>query len=406
VRIHFEYEKEYSEITSEEQQKLNFIKETIEKKESMLDWKDISSCISVSELEHIKKTAKQIQQDFDTFIVVGIGGSYMGSKAVIESLKPYFSTPDIEVIFAGYQLSSAYLKELLQYIEGKNVAINVISKSGNTLEPAATFQILLDYMKSNYLDYQERIFVTTDKDTGSLRKLATEEGFQSFEVPKNIGGRYSVLTPVGLLPLAVAGIDIDMLLNGARSMENDCFRLASQVAITRYHLEQNNKNVEAFTIYDEKLSSFGLWYQQLFAETQGKNQKGILPFVNLNTTNLHSIGQYLQDGTRNVFETVLKVENMKDISLTHFPISMHQLNNIVLEQVLLAHQKGGTPSILIEIDEITAFTIGQLILFFELTAAIGGYLLDVNPFDQPGVEEYKKLVNNELNKIKDAENIV
>ena len=238
----------------------------------------------------------------------------------------------------------------------------------------------------------------TDKDSGVLRREAQEEGYVSFEVPKNIGGRYSVLSAVGLLPIAISGIDIDKLLKGASSMR-DCFKETSMLATIRDRLEYVGKNVEMVTIYEEKLTSLAMWYQQLFAETQGKNHKGILPVVNPNTTNLHSVGQYLQEGTRNVFETVIRIKKSDDLFLDKYKIDMHELNNLVVEQVAKAHLKGDTPSIILELEELSPYYLGQLIYFLEMTAAIGGYLLDVDPFDQPGVEEYKQLVNEKLEEL-------
>ncbi len=396
MKLNTDFVRGYSYITSDEEKKLERIQKSIEEKSSMLDWIDIDTCVSKEEKQEIKKVAKQLREKYQVFIVIGIGGSYLGSKAVIESLSPYFPKEEQrEIIFAGYQLSSSYLKELLQYIEDKEVCLLVISKSGSTLEPAVSFDVLKNHLKAKYSNYQERIVVITDRDRGILRREAQEEGYLSFEVPKNIGGRYSVLSAVGLLPIALSGIDIDKLLKGASSMR-DCFKEAKMFATIRDHLEYVGKNIEMITVYEEKLTSFAMWYQQLFAETQGKNHKGILPVVNLNTTNLHSVGQYLQDGTRNVFETVIKVKKSDELFLDKYKIDMHELNSLVQEQVAKAHLKGDTLSIVIEIDELSPFCLGQLIYFLEMSAAIGGYLLDVDPFDQPGVEEYKKLVNEKL----------
>ena len=399
MKLNTDYVRGYSYVTSDEQKKLDQIQKSIEEKTSMLDWIDIETCISKQEKDRIKKIAKQIREKYQVAIVIGIGGSYLGSKAVIESLSPYFAkNKETEVLFAGYQLSSTYLTELLQYIEDKEVCLVVISKSGGTLEPAISFEVLKNYLKTKTSSYSERIFVITDKDSGVLRREAQEEGYVSFEVPKNIGGRYSVLSAVGLLPIAISGIDIDKLLKGASSMR-DCFKETSMLATIRDRLEYVGKNVEMVTIYEEKLTSLAMWYQQLFAETQGKNHKGILPVVNPNTTNLHSVGQYLQEGTRNVFETVIRIKKSDDLFLDKYKIDMHELNNLVVEQVAKAHLKGDTPSIILELEELTPYYLGQLIYFLEMTAAIGGYLLDVDPFDQPGVEEYKQLVNEKLEEL-------
>ena len=275
MKLNTDYVRGYSYVTSDEQKKLDQIQKSIEEKTSMLDWIDIETCISKQEKDRIKKIAKQIREKYQVAIVIGIGGSYLGSKAVIESLSPYFDkNRETEVLFAGYQLSSTYLKELLQYIEDKEVCLVVISKSGGTLEPAVSFEVLKNYLKTKTSSYSERIFVITDKDSGVLRREAQEEGYVSFEVPKNIGGRYSVLSAVGLLPIAISEIDIDKLLKGASSMR-DCFKETSMLATIRDRLEYVGKNVEMVTIYEEKLTSLAMWYQQLFAETQGKNHKGI-----------------------------------------------------------------------------------------------------------------------------------
>lgn len=388
IRLNTKYIEEYNRKL--DQSKVSSIKEKLTTNTPMCDWIDIDKTISRNELDKIKRIKNTILCDNpDIFIVIGIGGSFLGAKAIIDCISPYFNKNIPEVIFAGTTLSSKYLSDLLKYIKGKNIYINVISKSGNTLEVKTAFDLIEDYMKKTYSDYKKRIIVTTDKDTGSLRKRATYEGYETLEVPKNIGGRFSCLSAVGLLPAIVSGIDIDELLNGARNGKNyldEAFKYAS----IRYNLEQDNKLVELITTYEENQESFGKWVSQLFAETQGKNKKGILPVPNVYTMNLHSLGQYLQEGTNIAFETVIKVndeDNLQDI---------HNLNNMVLEQVCIAHKEASTPSIIIEIDKMNEYTLGELIYFFYLTAAIGGYLLEINPFDQPGVERYKELVNNEL----------
>lgn len=395
MKINFDYVKEYHTISSLEKEKLDHIQAQLENKESMLDWLDMDTSISSLELEEIQELASRIRPLCDIFLVVGIGGSYLGSKSVIESLSPYFSKEKPEIIFVGHQLSGSYLSELLEYIQGKSVYVNVISKSGGTLEPIISFQSIYQYMKETYSNYQERVIVTTGESPSYLKEIAMKDQLKTFLIPSQIGGRYSVFTVAGLLPIAISGIDIGQLIEGARA-ERNCFPESSQYAITRKHLEDDGKVVEAFTIYEEKLSSIASWHQQLFAETQGKNQKGILPIVNPNTTNLHSLGQYLQEGRKITFETVLKVENTKDFSLDHKLITMNQLNHLVLNQVAGAHHHGGTPSIIITLEELSAFEIGKLLYFLEVSAAIGGYLLEVNPFDQPGVEIYKQRVKDEL----------
>lgn len=401
MQIKFDDAKKYDTISEIEREELKEIYVTMKNKESMLDWTDIKTCISKEELQKIIEISNEIRISSDIFIVIGIGGSYLGSKAVIDALSPYFKKEKPEIIFAGYQLSASYLKELISYIKDKNVVINVISKSGGTLEPSIAFDELYSYMKENYSDYKKRVIVTTDQEKGKLRKFAEQEKLPTFSVPKEIGGRYSVLSPVGLLPIAVAGIDIIKLLKGAKE-EKDCFEDASRYALIRKHLEEEKKLVEAITIYEEKLSSFAGWCQQLLAETQGKKGKGILPIINQNTTNLHSIGQYLQEGRNIVFETVLTVNDTEDIYLDKYHMTMNELNNLVAEQVSIAHKLGNTPSIKISLEELSPTEIGRLIYFYEMAAAIGGYLLDINPFDQPGVEDYKRLVNEEINQIRNS----
>lgn len=399
MNLDFTYAEKWCFCSEEERQKIDAIKKIMNQKQEMLDWLDVESCIDEEEKQKILLLANEIRKEADVFLVIGIGGSYLGSKAVIEALKPYFDKGKPEILFAGYHLSASYLKELLTYLEGKSVYVNVISKSGETLEPSIAFQKIYQYMKKHFSDYEKRIVVTTDKEKGNLRRLAEENHLETLTVPRQIGGRYSVLSSVGLFPIAVSGIDIHLLLDGAKENRN-CFEEAAKYALTRKHLEEDGYQVEALTIYEEKLSSFASWAQQLFAETQGKKKKGILPLVNLHTTNLHSIGQYLQQGTKNVFETVWKVEKTEDLELEGYSLSMGELNHLVLTQVMKAHQMGNTPSILLTFPELSEKEVGKFIYFEETAAAIGGYLLDVPPFDQPGVEAYKKLVNEELKKYK------
>ncbi|MCI8589035.1 MAG: glucose-6-phosphate isomerase [Bacilli bacterium] len=385
-------------ISEAEYKKIEAIQEIMNKEKSMLGWKDVDVMISSLEVEEIWNLSKMVRNACDVFIVIGVGGSYLGSKAIIDALRPYFSKSTPEIIFAGHQLSSEYLSNLLEYIEGKRVFLNVISKSGKTLEPTIAFQKLYTYLKKHDLEYMKHVVVTTDSESGFLSTFAKKEGLKVLNIPREVGGRFSVLSAAGLFPISVFGVDIKALLQGARSMEG-CFFEAAQYAIVRKHMEDSLKFVEAYTFYEEKLSSFAAWLQQLFAETQGKNKKGILPIINPNTTNLHSIGQYFQEGRDILFETVLRVEKTKDLFLEEYSQTMHQINQIVLEQVAYAHVEGNTPSIIVTIDSLTPMELGKLIYFFEMSAAIGGYLLDVDPFNQPGVDAYKKLVNQELKKL-------
>ena len=360
-------------------------------------WNKKESFISDEELIRILEVSSYIKETCDVLIVIGIGGSYMGAKAVIEALLPIYNRKTPEIIFLGTNLTSGEYSETIEYIKNKSIAVNVISKSGNTLEPSIAFNLIMDIMETKYNseELMKRVIITTDKENGSLRKLATDKGYISFEVPRLIGGRYSVLTPVGLLPISVAGIDIKDLLNGidnVKEYEDSIY----EYAIIRDILYKKNKFIESYTIYNGKLNYFAEWLKQLFAETQGKDGKGILPISNINTRDLHSLGQFLQEGKDIIFETVIGIEEDKDIKLNNYNMTLNELNKVALRQVAKAHNNGYTPSNIIYIEALDEKNIGEMIHFFILSAIIGGLLLEINPFDQPGVEEYKKLINEEL----------
>ena len=365
---------------------------------SLTYWNDINSFVSKDEINTILKTANYVRENCDVFIVIGIGGSYMGSKAIMEALLPTFNKAKPEIIFLGTDLSSGYYKEVIDYIKDKDVIVNVISKSGNTLEPNIAFEIISYIMKGKYKkeELQDRIIITTDQKEGSLRKLANEEGYFTFNVPRNIGGRFSVFTPVGLFPLAVAGIDILTLLEGFMSAD-EYIPLAIDYAVTREALYKKNKYVESFTVYNNKLYYFTEWLKQLFAETQGKEGKGILPISNVNTRDLHSMGQFLQEGHDIIFETVIGIENSDIIKIAKYDKTLNEINRIAQEKVCLAHYRDKTPSLVIDIESLDEYNIGQLVRFFITASIVGALLIDVNPFDQPGVEKYKQLVNEALN---------
>jgi len=324
----------------------------------------------------------------------------MGSKAIMEALLSTFEKKNPEIIFLGTDLSSDYYKEVIEYIKDKDVIVNVISKSGNTLEPNIAFEVISYIMEGKYNNEEliDRIIITTDAKKGSLRELANDKGYFTFEIPKNIGGRFSVFTPVGLLPLAVAGIDILRLLEGFMDGV-EYLPLAVDYAITREALYRKNKYVEAFTVYNPKLYYFTEWLKQLFAETQGKNGKGVLPVSNVNTRDLHSMGQFLQEGHAIIFETVIGIKNASVIKIAKYDKTLNEINRIAEEKVCIAHYKGNTPSNLISIDELNEYNLGQLIRFFITAAITGAILIDVNPFDQPGVEKYKELLMEALNNI-------
>lgn len=342
----------------------------------------------------IKKCAKTIRNKADVFIVIGIGGSYLGSKAVIEALTPYFYKDEVEVIFAGTDLSTDYLLDLLDYINDKSVYVNVISKSGTTLEPMLAFDILLKFMMDKYPDFNERIIVTTDKEKGELLLLAHKYKFKCFEIPANIGGRYSVLTPVGLLPIAVANIDIDKLIEGSKyAKENleDCYKYT----MIRDMMYKNNKFIESIDVYESKLYYFTEWLKQLFAESQGKDNKGILPISTVNTRDLHSLGQYFQEGMSISFSTIIFSNSIKDIYVEKYDKTLNEINRIAMDSVALAHLNKLNTNI-IELDKIDEENIGYLIFFFEMSAMLGSYLLNVNYYDQPGVNQYKDIMKCKL----------
>ena len=372
-------------------------------------WVDLPVNYDKEEFERIKVAADKIRRQADVLIVIGIGGSYLGAKSVIEMFKdPFRRTTKTEVIFLGQNISAEYMSSLLHYIVDKDVAVNVISKSGTTTEPAIAFRIIKDFMERKYgKEYAKtRIYVTTDKEKGAMRLLASTEGYETFVIPDDIGGRYSVLTPVGLLPIAVAEIDIDALMEGAAlarekysvKEDNDCYKYA----VYRNALYKIGKKIEILVNYEPCMHYFTEWWKQLYGESEGEDKKGIFPAGVDFTTDLHSMGQYIQDGRRDLFETVIKINKQRsDIVVKEDPMdldglnylagkSMNEINEKALLGTVIAHYDGNAPSIILEIDEINEKNIGELIYFFEKACGISGYLLGVNPFNQPGVEEYKK----------------
>ncbi len=359
-------------------------------------------------LSDIEKTARELRELTDYMVVIGIGGSYLGAKAVISAMSNTFSAS--KVIFAGINLNENYLWELTEYLKDKNFSICVISKSGTTTEPAISFRILKDLLikKVDETEAYKRIVAVTDKEKGALVKMAKNKGFKTFVIPSDIGGRFSVLTPVGLLPIAFAGFDIKKLIQGAKSMkealETDNFddNIAMQYAVARNILLQKGFNIEILANYNPKLHYLSEWWKQLFGESEGKEGKGIFPASVDFTTDLHSLGQYIQDGQRFLFETVLNVTDKPEkIHITEDKDNLDNLNYLsgksieyvnekAFQGTLEAHLSGGVPNIVIDIPEISEFFIGQLIYFFEKSCGISGMLLGVHPFNQPGVEAYKK----------------
>lgn len=378
-----------------------------------LGWVDLPENYDKEEFARIKIAAQKIQKSCDALVVIGIGGSYLGARAAIEFIKsPMYNslkkdTP--EIYFAGNNISTTALTELLSILEGKDICVNVISKSGTTTEPAIAFRVFKSLLIDKYgVDgAKERIFVTTDKEKGTLKHFSDEAGFETFVVPDNVGGRYSVLTAVGLLPIAVAGIDVDKMMQGARDArarftvkaeDND----AINYAVLRNALLKDGKNTEILVGYEPFMLMMSEWWKQLYGESEGKDKKGIFPASVIFSTDLHSLGQYIQDGQRNLFETVISVEN----SGASFEIPTDEanvdglnflagknldfVNKKAMLATLIAHNDGGVPNILIELSDREAYTFGYLVYFFEIACAISGYMLGVNPFNQPGVEAYKK----------------
>ncbi len=377
-------------------------------------WLELPTNYDKEEFDRIKKAAKKIQEDSEVFVCIGIGGSYLGARAVIEAFKNFFysykkqSTP--LVLYAGNNISPVYLNDLIDLIGDRDFSINVISKSGTTTEPAIAFRIFREILENKYgvEEARNRIYVTTDKARGALKELSNEEGYETFVVPDNVGGRYSVLTAVGLLPIAVAGVDINELMQGAKDAQdkyadsdlkyNECY----QYAVVRNILNKNLKDIEILVNYEPKMHYFIEWWKQLYGESEGKMAKGIFPAGVDFTTDLHSMGQYIQEGKRNLFETVINIEETSsDITIKEDGDNLDGLNYLsgktmghvnkkAMEATIEAHVTGGVPNVVINMDKLDARSLGHLIYFFELACAMSGNILGVNPFNQPGVEEYKK----------------
>ena len=353
--------------------------------------------IEESTINKIEETANYIKNNFDSLVVVGIGGSFLGSYSFHQAFKKYFNDDSFEVIYAGTTLSSKYLDELYEYLKNKNFCVNVISKSGTTMETNITYSLLKGLLKRKYNEEEikRRIIITTDKENGTLRKEVNENGYISFEIPSNIGGRYSFITPAHLLPLAlnhnIKNI-VDGYYDGKRYIDK-----AFEYAVIRKLLFDNKKVVENFCVYEESLSYFTEWLKQLFGETEGKNNVGIYPTSMVHTRDLHSLGQFVQEGNKIIFETFIKIDKTNHY-IKYNEGDLHTINNIVEDSVERAHFSGNTPCIEIEIDELTETNLSELIYFFMLSAGFSGLLFGVDPFNQPGVEVYKKEVKESLNK--------
>ncbi|WP_066258507.1 glucose-6-phosphate isomerase [Neobacillus drentensis] len=381
-----------------------------------LGWIDLPTNYDKEEFSRIQKSAEKIKADSDVLLVIGIGGSYLGARAAIEMLQHSFynvltkeqrKTP--QVIFVGNNISSTYMQDLIDVLDGKDFSVNVISKSGTTTEPAIAFRIFRKLLEEKYgqEEARKRIYATTDKARGALKTLATEEGYETFVIADDIGGRYSVLTAVGLLPIAVSGANIEKIMEGAQQAQADFGHselednAAYQYAAVRNVLYNKGKTIEMLINYEPGLQYFSEWWKQLFGESEGKDQKGIYPSSANFSTDLHSLGQYVQEGRRDLFETIIKVEKPRhELKIEAFENDLDGLNylagqtidfvnNKAFQGTMLAHTDGGVPNLIVNIPAMDEYTLGYLVYFFEKACAMSGYLLGVNPFDQPGVEAYK-----------------
>ena len=423
-QIKFDYSKALDFVSEEEIKKLQAsidqsfktIYEGTGRGNDFLGWVRLPGTLDDTLLTKIEKAAQNFRSKSEVSVVIGIGGSYLGARSVIEALSPHFNLLKKKkgnpvVLYAGNQISEDYLSELLQVLDEKEYTLTVISKSGTTTEPALAFRLLRAHLEKKYgkEEARKRIVAITDQSKGALKQLADKEGYETFVVPDDVGGRYSVLTPVGLFPIAVAGLDIRKLVAGAAEMENftasstaiDENPVAAYAAV-RNALYQKGKTTEIMVNYEPRLFYFTEWWKQLYGESEGKEQKGIFPAGVSNTTDLHSMGQYIQEGTRILFETVLSVEKPKHtLAIPSDDNNLDQLNYIAGKRIhevnqmaelgtALAHVDGGVPNLKVNIPEINESTLGQLIYFYEMACAVSGYVLGVNPFDQPGVEAYKK----------------
>lgn len=382
-----------------------------------LGWVSLPTDFDKEEFVKIKQAAKKIKSDSEVLIVIGIGGSYLGARAVIELLKSTLYNSIVgnskeapQIFFAGNSISPTYLNEIISLVKDKDFSVNVISKSGTTTEPALAFRIFRELLEERYgkEGAKQRIYATTDKAKGTLKELADKEGYQSFVIPDDVGGRFSVLTAVGLLPIAVSGCDIDKLMDGAKKAQDDfsicdieknsCYRYAAY----RNIFYNKGKSLEMLVAYENSFVMFAEWFKQLYGESEGKDNKGIFPVSATFSTDLHSLGQYIQDGRRSLFETVVHFgKPQKDYFVKNDENNLDGLNFLsnqnmsivnqkAFEGTILAHSEGGVPNLVIEVPEINEFETGYMIYFFEKACAISGYMLGVNPFDQPGVESYKK----------------
>lgn len=420
VKVTFKYTRLFEKnVAKYADEVANIHKELHEKaksKKEFLGWLELPTNYDKKEFEKIKKSAEKIRESSDILLVIGIGGSYLGARAVIEALTNTFynmmekdQRKSPQILYVGNNLNPNYINDIIELIGNKDFSINVISKSGTTTEPAIAFRIFREILENKYglKEAKKRIYVTTDAKKGALKTLASKEKYTTFVIPDNIGGRYSVLTAVGLLPIATAGIDIDKLMSGARTAQekyndenlkyNECYKYAA----VRNALYEKDKNIEILVTYEPKMHYMIEWWKQLFGESEGKEGKGIYPSGAEFTTDLHSLGQYIQEGRRNLFETVINIkDSATDLKINNDEDDLDGLNYLTgksldyvnkkaMEGTIAAHVEGDVPNIVINMDKLNAETIGHLIYFFELACAMSGKLLGVNPFNQPGVEKYK-----------------
>ena len=416
--LNFFEKAEYDKIMQKASLSLKKLEDKTGLGNDFLGWLDLPYS---DEYIDIIKSIEKIKSKVDTVVVVGIGGSYLGARAIISALGKQFEKPSLEVLYAGNNLDERYHSELFDYIENKDFGVVVISKSGTTTEPAIAFRILKNKLEKKYgeLESRARIIAITDKKRGALKQLAIKEGYKTFDIADDIGGRFSVFSPVGLVPIALAGYDIEKIISGARDMDQKTKSKVPQqdnmvlkYASIRNLLYSNNKKIELLTTYSTKLFYVVEWWKQLFGESEGKQGKGLFPAGVTNTTDLHSLGQYIQEGERILFETVLSIKaEGEEVKIPYVEVdldnlnyiagkSMFYVNNKAKEGTLLAHVEGGVPNVELAMDNLDEYNLGALLFFFEKACAVSGYVLGVNPFDQPGVEAYKRKMFELLGKPK------
>lgn len=406
-------DKEFKEAYSKAEKSFKAVREQSGEGSEWLGWRDLLEDPNDAILEQLDSLAATIRADADVFIICGIGGSYLGARAVIDALSSFFWSDRPEILYAGHHMSGKYLEELLEYLEKpnengepKSVYLNVISKSGTTLETALSFRVIRKWMNEQFPDdVDDRIICTTSAEGGALNRLVKEYGYKKFVIPDDVGGRFSVLTPVGLLPIAVAGIDIRTLFYEAVSkygqLEGNPEPVLNYAAV-KYALYHKNKAVDIITTFEPQLYSLGRWLQQLFGESEGKDGRGILPAIVTYSTDLHSLGQFIQEGPRNMMETFINVESVsnkltiRELEGDHDKLNylvgqtFHNINSRAFEGTLQAHTDGGVPCVVVTLEKLNVQHVGEFIYFYELMTAVYCYCLDVNPFNQPGVERYKK----------------